>query len=179
MKKIVFLLFILMITLSSCGNPLDTFNNILSAGESEKITKMSNDIIKCFTEKDKESLKMLFCEQVRKTPGFEEEIDKAFEYCKVDIYTTSNINFSASGGGHKEYGKYLEWYVGPEIPYFAILTENDSGEFECKYYSISYYWQIIYEADKTLEGLHYITLELLNVDTLVIGTMTSITNYGP
>ena len=180
MKKLSILLLAIVLLFTSCNtSPLDVLNNILSAGESGKIKQMSNAIIKCFTEKDKEALKDLFCEQVRNSPDFDEEIDKAFEYCKCDIYITSTIKDSASGGSYTEYGKRLEWYVGPDIPYFEILTETDSGDMESRYYAIYYYWQIIYEADKTLEGLHYIEIELLNVDSMVIGEKTSITNYNP
>jgi len=166
-------------------NPLDAINNTLSAGESGKIKQMSSDIIKCFTEKDKETFKNLFCEQVRNNPCFDQEIDKAFEYLNCDIYTTSTIKDSASGGYTKERGTRIEWYVSPEIPYFNILTKFESEtdlrgyEHERYYYSINYYWQITYEADRTLEGLHYIVIELLNVDRMIIGEKTSITKLNP
>lgn len=178
MKKLILLLLAIALLLTSCStNSLDTLNNILSAGESGEIKQMSNDIIKCFRQKDKESLKKLFCEQVRDSLGFDEEIDKAFEYCKCDSYITSTINESASGGDRKEYGKRLEWYARPEIPYFEILTETGSGDMKLYYYAIHYYWQILYEADEMLEGLHYIEIELLNVDSIIIGEKTSIPNY--
>jgi hypothetical protein len=146
---------------------------------------MSTDLIHCFTEKDKEALKGLFCEEVRNNPGFDQELDRAFEYLNCDIYTTSTINDSASGGSHTSYGEYLERYLVPEIPYFSILKKIESKtdprgyEHETCYYSISYYWQIAYKEDTLLEGLHYIVIQLLNVDWLIIGEKTSITNTNP
>ena len=38
-----------------------------------------------------------------------------------------------------------------------------------RYYSIYYQWIIINDNDKTLEGLHSLEIELLNVDSFLIG----------
>jgi hypothetical protein len=199
LKKHIFLLTallaILSLLLTSCtieNKVLGVFQtgrtkllDVLTGKESVKIKQMSNDIIKCFTEKDKEALKGLFCEQVRNKSGFDDELDKAFEYLNCDVYTTSTIDDTASGGMSTEHGEYIKWYVAPEIPYFSILkkieSDTDPGGYEhvrC-YYSISYYWQITYKEDASLEGLHYMVIELLNVDRLIIGDKTSITNYNP
>ena len=95
------------------------------------------------------------------------------------------IDDTASGGSSSEGGKRTEWYVTPEIPYFNISTEIDSETDpsgyarQRYYYGIDYYWQITYEADTSLEGLHYLIIELLNVDKLIIGDKTSITNRNP
>ena len=157
----------------------------LTSEESVKINQMANDIIRCFTEKDKEALKNLFCEQIRNNPDLDEEIDRALEYLNCDSYITSTIDDTASGGSSSGGGKRTEWYIAPEIPYFHVLKKIDSEtdprgyEHEDCYFSISYYWQITYEADKTLEGLHYMVIELLNVDWVIIGEKTSITNYNP
>jgi hypothetical protein len=145
-------------------NQLDT----LTSEESKKITQMSNGIINCFEKKDKEALKNLFCEQIRNMPDFNEEIEKAFEYLKCDVYISSTLEDHSSGGESKEFGKRVSWYLIPEIPYFKILT-GPSGNMKDYYYSISYYWQIIHEEDKSLEGLHSMKIELLNVSEIIIG----------
>ena len=197
MKKVFALIITMILLLTACSANAENvvsgrFQNArtrlldkVTSEESIKINQMSNDIIKSFTEKDKELLKSLFCEQVRSNPGFDKEIDNAFEFLICDVYTTSTIKETASGGSYMEQGKRIEWYIAPEIPYFSILTEIESEpdprryEHERYYYSMSYYWQITYEADNTLEGLHYLVIELLNVDKLIIGEKTSITNYNP
>ena len=66
---------------------------------------MSQEIIRCFIEKDKDALKGLFCEQIRSLPEFDKEIEKAFEYFKGDRYTTANIEKVASGGESVESGR--------------------------------------------------------------------------
>jgi len=165
MKKLIILLFVMILLLTSCN-----INNILSNGESEKIKQMSTDILTCITENDKESFKKLFCEQVQNSPDFDEQVDKAFEYCKGTVYfTDTTIRTIASGGSSTKNGERTEWHVDPDIPYFRVLTDTDSGEKEFRHYSIRYRWYITYEPDKTLEGLHYIEIELLNVDSMTVG----------
>ena len=192
---IVMIVTIVILSLSSCGvkeNISGTFQNgrtrlldALTSEESEKINQMSNDIIECFDEKDKIAFKNLFCEQVRNKPYFDDEIDEAFKFLVCDVYSTSTIKDTASGGTSTEHGRRAEWYVVPEIPYFSVLAQNGSGTgasepgLKSYYYSIDYYWQIAYEADSSLEGLHYMVIELLNVDRLIIGDRTPITQYNP
>jgi len=171
MKKLVILLFVMILLLTSCSN----INNILSNSESEKIKQMSTDILTCITENDKESFKNLFCERSQNIPGFDEQVDAMFEYCNGTVYFTDHtIKTTASGGSKRQDGKITYWNVDPEIPYFRVLTEVDSGEKEFRHYSIRYRWNIICEEDKTNEGLKYIEIELLNVDSMTVGEWISL-----
>lgn len=144
----------------------------LMAEEAELIYQMSTDIITCFTEKDKEALKALFCEKVRNQPGFDEEIDEAFEYFQGDIYINAKIDTSASGGESYDDGERTSWDVSPDIPYIDVLYYVESGDdkdTESRYYGMSYYWHIINAEDPSLEGLQYIRIELLNIDSMELG----------
>ena len=149
MKKLIILLFVMILLLTSCN-----INNILSNGESERIKQMSTDILTCITENDKESFKKLFCEQVQNNPDFDEQVDKAFEYCKGTVYfTDTTIDTTASGGSSTKNGERTEWHVYPEIPYFKVVSEIDSDDMESHYYAIRYLWYITYEEDITKDFL--------------------------
>lgn len=146
--------------------------DVLMAEEGELISAMSPDIIHCFIEKDKEALKALFCEQVRNQPGFDEEIDRAFEYFQGDIYIDAQIETSASGGESYRDGVRTDWDVSPDIPFIDVLyyVETDEGQdTEPRSYGMSYYWHIICDEDTSLEGLQYIRIELLDVDSIKLG----------
>ncbi|WP_281814959.1 DUF5104 domain-containing protein [Vallitalea longa] len=138
--------------------------------ESEKIEQMSNEIIRCFTEPDKEALKALFCEQISSQTNFENEIDEAFEFLKCDVYTKSELDTSASGERSWDSGKCTKWSLYPDIPYIAVLCDSDGdSDMERRYYSINYDWGIVNDEDKSLEGIQYMKIELLNVDSMEIG----------
>lgn len=138
--------------------------------ESEKIEEMSTEIIRCFTERDKEALKVLFCEQIRSQPGFDNEIDESFEFFLCDVYISSEFKTSAGGGESWDSGTRIKWSVRPQIPYIAILCDSDGdSDMERRYYSIYYDWQIVNDEDKSLEGIQYMKIELLNVDSIEIG----------
>lgn len=138
--------------------------------ESEKIEQMSKEIIRCFTERDKESFKVLFCEQIRSQTSFDNEIDEAFQFFICDVYTTSKCDTSGGGGESWDSGKRTKWSVRPDIPYIAVLCDSDGdSDMEKRYYSIYYDWQIVNDEDKSLEGIQYLKIELLNVDYMEIG----------
>ncbi|QSX04648.1 DUF5104 domain-containing protein [Sedimentibacter sp. zth1] len=141
--------------------------------ESEKIDQMSKEIIRCFTERDKEALKVLFCEQIRNQPSFDDEINKAFEFLTCDVYITSERTTSAGGEESWDSGKRTKWSVWPDIPYIAVLYDFDGDslthDMESRYYSIYYDWQIVNDEDNSLEGIQYMKIELLNVDSMEIG----------
>ena len=179
MKKLIILLFVMILLLTSCSN----INNILSNSESEKIKQMSTDILTCITENDKESFKNLFCERSQNIPGFDEQVDAMFEYCNGTVcFTDSTIKTTASGGSSTQKGERVEWHVSPEIPYFEVLSEPDPDEeqstyfsvMKSRYYSIRYSWYITYESDKAVEGLHGLKIELLNVDSMTVGEWISL-----
>jgi hypothetical protein len=167
-KKSLILLFAIVMLLTSCNIDLSGGRSALLTAlmgeEGEKITQMSNDIIDCFTQQDKEALKNLFCEQIRNHPDFDDEIDNAFAYFLCDTYFDSEIDTIASGGDSWEAGERVSWHVSPDIPYVEVSFDGKT-----RYYSIHSYWYIVNQKDRSLEGLQYIELELLNVDSIKLG----------
>lgn len=179
LKKLFILLPLSMVMMcTSCNhiNNRDLQLTELTNEEGKKIQTMSKEIIRCFTEHDKEALKKLFCEQVRNQPDFDKEIDKAFEYFPCEVYIKSEINKTAGGDEHWESGRRTNWYVSPNIPYIKILVDKDKDPStmpEPCFYSMCYNWQIIRDEDKSLEGLQYIRIELLNIDSIELGKQTN------
>jgi hypothetical protein len=176
MKKIILLYFGIVLLLLSCNFDLSNLRSkqltLLMNEESVKIGQMSNDIITCLTEKNREALKELFCENIRNRQGFDNDIDKALEYFKCNQYTKSLKENTANGGESREYGKRTYWYVMPTIDLLSVLYYDDVDSLtniESRYYSIHYQWMIINDKDKTLEGLHSIEIELLNIDSFMLG----------
>lgn len=116
MKKgiAVFMPILMAVLLCSCAKIRDIKLPGASEREPEKIQSMSEEIIRCLTEKDKDSFKNLFCEQVRKREGFDGQLEELFDSFVCDTYTASEIQQTASGGESKESGERTEWYVCPE-----------------------------------------------------------------
>jgi hypothetical protein len=181
MKKVLLmgLIVSMIISLAACSFDLSSIrgkqlSNLLNE-EGAKVEEMSTEIIRCFTERDKEAFKELFCERTKQRPEFNDEIDKAFEFLLCDIYTTSEIDRTASGGESIRGGERVSWNVVADIPYFAVLVKTDGeavdnyNDIEARYYSIKYDWQILCDYDEDLVGLQYLKIELLNVDSFMIG----------
>lgn len=137
-------------------------------GEAGRITEESGEIMRCIKEKDKEGMKMLFCEKVRNTSGFDEQLNSVFDFIDSGDTWSYDIKTTASGGQSVSGGEVTDWDVHPEIR--DIQVAYDRGNyFDHKYYSIDYYWHIVCEDDKSLEGIQYMRIELLNIETLEIG----------
>lgn len=137
-------------------------------GEAGRIMEESGKIMRCIKEKDKEGMKLLFCEKVRNTSGFDEQIDSIFDFIDSGDTWSYDIKTTAGGGQSVSGGEVTDWDVHPEIR--DIQVAYDRGNyFDHKYYSIDYYWHIVCEDDKSLEGIQYMRIELLNVETLEIG----------
>lgn len=174
MKKGFSIFFILTLSIFLCAcSLLHRQPKKETKGEAERIQAKSKEIIRCLTEKDKEAFKELFAEKIRGQDGFSEQVEELFTFFECDTYIRSDIEATASGSGSTEYGKHTEWYVEPEIPYIEVFVELDDQEqdSESKYYGLYYYWQIVSEKDASLEGLHGVTVNLLNTNhTVTVGT---------
>lgn len=96
-----------------------------------------------------------------------------FEFFKCYIYIDSVIEGSAGGGKSWELGERVKCHVWGDIPYLSVLWDEDGDDSTIDnvklYYSISYYWQIVDEEDKSFEGIHNMKIELLNADSIEIG----------
>ena len=169
----IFLAAAMIFCLCSCSSSRAKQLTSLMSEESTKIEEQSTEIIRCLTEGDKEGFRSLFCSQVRQSDTFSQEIDDIFDFFSCEIYIKSEIDDSASGGTSSYMGKRTKWYVTPEITYIEVLeyVDENSEELTRRYYGVLYYWEIINTEHPELEGLHYLTINLLNTENAVeIGT---------
>ena len=131
------------------------------------------EIIRCLTEHDREGLKELFCDRVKENEELDGQIEELMEFVQCDVYLSADIEDSASGGQSIESGEITDWTVRPQIPYVKVqvASEEEDGRDAVRYYKVAYGWKITDKEDPSMEGLHWIEAELLNMDEKVwIGT---------
>lgn len=174
LKRAAALLSILICTfcLCSCGSLLSLREkqlNLLASEESGLITEQSNEIIRCLTERDKERFAALFCEEVRQSSRFADDIDAVFAYFPCEAYITSQIDDFAGGTESREGGKRTEWSLSPEIPYIQILqpSADDPEDLDDRYYGVRYNWTLVDEEHPEWVGLRWFSITLLNTDDSV------------
>ena len=154
----VFLALSAMLCLTSCSQLRALQLTGMMSEEAEKIHPMSEEIIRCLTEHDRERLKELFCDRVKENKELDGQIKELMEFVQCDVYLSADIEDSASGGQSIESGEITDWTVRPQIPYVKVQVA-------------SYGWKITDKEDPSMEGLHWIEAELLNMDEKVwIGT---------
>jgi len=181
MNKCIILFLIVTFSFVSCEhkNGENIFSNsrsklltLLEGEETIKINEMSNEIIRCFTQKDKNALIELFCDEIQNGPDFNNEIDKMLEYFNCDIYSFSEKSRSGHSGFSTNEGRRTEWNISVNIPYICVLAykeTNIQNEMDRYHYAIQYSWCIINEENKSFEGLYYMNIELLNINSINIG----------
>ena len=162
-KTVVLLLSLCIFVLTSCSI------SDLRAGQLSKLTTEESEKIECLTEKDTDGFCKLFSEKAREEKEFNNQIENVFSFFKCDGYTTADIDTTAGGGEHIEFGKRTEWYVMPEIKYIEVivLSKDNADQMYNRYYQVYYDYQIIDQENPELEGLNYFVLELLNLDESV------------
>ena len=164
MKKVFSILtaIVLLVQLSGCGA-----YQIMTA-DSNRIDEMSEEIIRCLIEKDRDALEALFCHQVSGILAFEAQMDALYAFFDYDYFFRYDINGSHAESDSTEYGERVQWSVCAEIVYIEVFDESlDDSRFYC----ITYNWTPVYQEDSSLVGLHTVTVHLLNTDQQVtLGT---------
>ncbi len=158
---------VLLLCLSSCSFFRARQLDELTSEEGAKIREESEEIIRCLTENDREGFCRLFCEEVRQEDTFDREVNDAFDFFQCEVYIKSEINELAGGGQTTEGGRRSKWYVTPEITYIKVLQDTGGDELADRYYGVSYYWVITDAEHPENEGIHYLQLDLLNMDRSV------------
>ena len=131
---------ILIITLSACDKYVNTHSSSQTQGQA---------ILKCFEKKDKETLKSIFSEKIRKRKEFDSEIDTALNFIDGKIVSYDPDTFGGDGDAIDE-GKIK--YIRLYIHISDIKTDKDK-----KYYiSALYYIKNGIEPDN--EGLVALTI---------------------
>ncbi len=145
-KKLVFITVILIsIVFSGCV----TINNKPSNNKPSYIRVQSDEIIRCFDEKDAEGLKALFCQNSIDYYDIDSEIQNAF-----DLYEGESVSYKifSNGGcaGGMQDGIWYDKHYTPEIRY--IKTNCGRG------YAIGYCTYEVYEKDEGKVGICVIAL---------------------
>ena len=155
MKKVcAFLLaIVLLLQLSGCG-----IYEIMT-GDTDRINAMSEEIIRCLVEKDRDTLEKLFCQKVRDTAKFEAQMDDLYTFFDYDSFIRYDLDGNHAQSHSTEAGERVEWLVCAEIIYIEVFHE---AEDESRFYGITYDWTATYQNDTSLVGLHTLTVFLLN-----------------
>lgn len=146
MKKSFCLIFILIATLfSGC-----VFASAREELKNEKryMQSRSDEIIRCFDEKDADGLKSMFCLNDQSNPYLKEEIENAFSRYEGTSVSYEHFDVGTSGG--TDYGVCVDKHFSAEIR--DIVTTADST------YEIVYGEYMIYKADEKEIGIVFITL---------------------
>ena len=136
--------------------------------EGKLIEEESDEVIRCLTEGDKYGFLNLFCEEVRKSETFQQELDEVFNFFICDVYIRAEVEPSAGGEGSTEAGERIKWSLSPEITYIEVLQDvGDSGDTADRYYQVRYNWQVMDKEHPEREGIRYMEISLLNMDQVV------------
>lgn len=146
-KLILSCLFIVCVTVfGGC----DSYNRILPQSEDEKyINEMCDEIIRCFDEKDSESLKSMFCIGTQQYYDLDSEIQEAFSL--YDGISTSYLISGKVSTGTKKDGKWSDQHYIPLIK--NIKTTNG------KEFNIGFCVYKIYDYNDDMVGIGVISLE--------------------
>ena len=162
MKKGLSLLVICALLMQLCGcGALESMKN-----DGKAIDEMSEEIIRCLVEKDRDSLEKLFCQQVRSSEAFDSQLDELYEFFDHDHFIRYDLDGSNGESKSQENGECVRWFVRAEIVYIEVVDGNTN-----RFYGIKYTWAPICEEDEDLVGLHTLSVNLLNTDnSVMVGT---------
>lgn len=148
--RIILVCAVFSLTLGGC--------NTLSGNISP--TDCCNEIIRCLEEKDKESLKNIFCSKTLSGySDLNDEIDKAMNF--FEGQAVSYDNFQYPSGSKKENGKWVEYDFSPYMN--NIKTDKN------KTYNIKFYLITVYEAEPERVGVSEISITDENGEKCLIG----------
>ena len=162
MKKILSFLISIVLCVQLCGCGI---YEIMTA-DGNSIDEMSQEIVRCLIEKDREALEALFCQRVRDIEGFEAQMDGLYTFFDYDFFLRYDLNGDHAESESKENGERVAWSAHARIIYIEVCDEERT-----LFYGIEYDWTETYLQDAALVGLHTISIHLLNTDQKVaVGT---------
>lgn len=145
MKKLmaVFIILITLLNFPGCSALVE------SDTDYQYVENISNEIIRCFDEKDSKAFSNMFCNDVKNNCNLEKEIAYAFKK-----YTGRAISYTITDKSASEVsvrnGKYTKKLFIPHIE--NIVTDSE------KQYTIGYSIYSVYENNKNREGIVVIAL---------------------
>ena len=164
-KRICSVLLIIAMCFLMCSCGSDVSNGDAANRE---IKNMSEEIIRCLKENDKEAFKDLFCERVRNIENYDKQVDEFFDYFECKEFISSEYDVSEGSEQITENGEVTEWYTSETIKSIKTIARNPVRNHDIPFdedvverdYRIEYYYQIVYADDVSLLGLHSITISL-------------------
>ncbi len=153
MRKIMkyLTLFLTICLISGC--------NFLKSSLTIYVENISDTIVKCFDEKDIDTLKSLFCDSIKSKNNLDEQIEVAFEK-----YDGHSISYKVTDKGWKqesiEKGKCVKRNFTPEIE--NIVTDANNQ------YSIGFNVYQINERNPSREGVTIIVLSDSNGNEIAV-----------
>ena len=145
MKKImiVFIILIILLNFSGCSASEEISKDY------QYIENISNEIIRCFNERDNMALSCLFCNDVKSNYNLEEDIAHAFENYNGKAISYNITDKSAAEVSIRN-GDYVKKLFIPHIE--NIVTDTE------KQYTIGYSIYSVYENNINREGVVVIAL---------------------
>ncbi len=177
MKRIFCLLLAacLLISLVGCaaaptpqenGASSTTTNSQWSSNEYQNAGIMAQQIIRCLLEKDQDGLSALFCQPIRITTSYAQNLGKLyamFPYTSCESYRYDDGLASYSRLKDKEVLRTLQ----AEIVYIEVTQTDANGNKTSKFYGLEWYWVLTCEENPDLLGIHQLTVRLLNTNESV------------
>lgn len=114
-------LLIISFLFSGCGHFLSELDERLENSQSAVGGKMGVEILRCFSEKDSEGLKEMFCSRIKNTHDLDSEIEEAFAV--IDKPIISHEPFSIGGEESVRDGDVTESYIYSTI-HDVVVSEG-------------------------------------------------------
>jgi len=123
--------------------------------------KISEEILKCLNEDDAEAFKNMFCNKIKASENFDNQIQDAFNFFEGKIVSYDDLIRADSDGKSWIDGKLSRVSTSGRV----TNVVND----ETKRYSIKFYNYLICTEDKDKEGISEVTIKSNNGSECKIG----------
>jgi len=126
----------------------------------DKCDKKIEELFGCLNAQDADGLKSMFCEIIKNTENFDEQIQKALDFLEGEV-----ISYRDSGGASSGYSR--RWWKTTEFHYSAYIQdiETSSG----KIYVIRFYGKLINNSNEDTIGLSELYIKDEKGDECIVG----------
>ena len=151
MKRMILILLFAVMCLSLTSCTIETKENV--------VDRYSNEVLRCFDERDAEGLKEMLCPKITQMYDIDEQIETA-----MNFYVGSNSSHGSITGGEGEgvdEGVKIYHRISPRIQ--DITTDSGNS------YEIKFYMYIVCEENQEKVGISEITITNEYGEECVIG----------